>query len=317
MIQYEKVNIVGFSILIFFLIVIIVFLSLSIELELFIKNSNENTPKSKAFKKAEAKAMQNAQMRNNPMMNTGWYGYRIGDLVLYSGTNNIHMAQDYENIMRYHVQNFPNSIGGQYVKQSKAFFRHRDFETFFNVCDQKCPGLMQKLLEADPHLKKLLTEHKEETAVVHLRLGDAVSDKRAKKATGVTPATYVHVAEMLHSKGIKYAVVVCGIHIVPKPGATDKSAEAYRKIKSFFDAKDIEVYMVSNDPDTDFCLISGAQNLVYCSKSGMSLLAGKRCNRKNNYCFNVMDIQEERENNKNPFSILEAFMSYSMIKQGQ
>lgn len=312
MIVEEKVNVVGYSILVAFLVIIIVFLCLSIELDLFIKNADENTPKSNAYLKAEAKSRNNLSIKNNPMMNTGWYGYRIGDLVLYAGTNNIQITQDKENLMRYMVQNFPTSIAGQYLKQSKSLFRHRDFETLFKVCDQKCPSLMKRLLDADPHLKRLLTDFKTQTAIVHLRLGDAVSNSRAKKATGVTPATYEHVAKHLQEKGIKYAVVVCGIHIAPKPGDTDKSAETYRTIKAFFDKRGIEVYMVSNDPDTDFCLISGAENLVYCSKSGMSLLAGKRCRLKDNYCFDVMNIQEEKENNKNPFSFYEKLMSYSV-----
>lgn len=320
----HRLNIVFYALLIFALLFLVIYLGVAAEIDRTVHSSGggddgeegDHLVKTKGYRDLEARTRRKrGAVQNSKMLNEGWYGYRIGDLVLYAGINNLFMMQGKENIMYYHAKNFPNSIASAYMRETKSFFRHRDFEAFFNVCDKKCPALMEKLFQKDETVRTLLTDFKDKTAIVHLRLGDAVSGEKAKKATGVTPATYVHVANLLAKKGIEHVIVVCGIH-VPDRSSDDKSMDVYNEIKGFFDKHKINVYMSSNDPDTDMCLISGAEKLVYCSKSGMSLLAGKRCKKRNNFCFDVMNIKEEYDKNKTPYGAREKIYGYK-IKQRQ
>lgn len=135
--------------------------------------------------------------------------------------------------------------------------------TFRDVLREKCPA----------RLEKSGVSFRPDDLVVHIRVGDAVEKDYAMKWVGIkSEAVIKAIKHAADKKTFQRAFLIFGKHLsqVQTESKSEKYILEVQQALKEVGIKDINV--ISNDPDTDLCIISFAPTLVYNSKSSFSYI---------------------------------------------
>ncbi len=201
--------------------------------------------------------------------------YRIGDLWRL-GHDGISIFFYDKNTTTNHHQEFDGTIAKKYSKCIGPFDK-RNTDCMMKVLGEVCP---QKTLgEPIRGGKGGITEFinpntlypTSGTTIFHLRLGDVLENSISNTKTGSSEEDHMKAIDRIAGKGGERILFVGGIH--KKNVDEEKSKALIKRIEKRANDKGLETMVISNDPDTDLCVLSRAKRLVSQPKSGFSMIA--------------------------------------------
>nr|BDC16571.1 hypothetical protein [Sicyoidochytrium minutum DNA virus] len=263
------------------------------------RSTQDSTPEeARKLREKYSKVKPEENKEANKLLNLDFQGYRVGDTFTFAvfPFTNVHGMP----IGRYSRKFFPGSIAAEYSKRARCV---RDAPTMSSVISSLAPYLKLRLkgmlesdriridnvginLRNDPEylrLSKLLLTDKpaevatnpEDTAIVHIRVGDVLTSKFAMTLTGVTADKYSQIVDQLQKMGIKRAILIGGIHQTPEPGFSSPAIEYGKTVAALLADKGISTTFMSSDPDVDLAVLVEARTLVVQPKSAFARIANR------------------------------------------
>lgn len=184
-----------------------------------------------------------------------WNNYRLGDVL--RGPTRDWGSMEWMNAADYHTKYFKGSIAAEYVAHTN---KKHDLQALEKAIQRVCPANSQLGYP-----------------VVHLRIGDAV-DKELIKNPGifanryVAPEEFRAVAKDMYGRGVRRVRLVAGIHTLWAGFHRVKVQDSIDYIrdvqKVFGDHGILARHLPSRSPDSDFCLLANADEIVGNINSG-------------------------------------------------
>jgi hypothetical protein len=222
--------------------------------------------------------------------------YRIGDLwrLGHDGISIFFYANAQTTATNYH-QEYVGTIAKKYSKCIGPFDK-RNTDCMKKVLDEVCPH--KTLTDPIRGKKEDITEFintdtlyaTSGTTIFHLRLGDILENPIFQMVTGSPEEDHMKAIDRIAKKGGERILFVGGIH--KKNVSEEKSTALIERIEKHAHDKGLKTMVISNDPDTDLCVLSRAKRLVSQPKSGFSMIA-QSVARKNG--ADVMPVTNEAD----------------------